>query len=318
MPAAALPPAPATTRVREDQQTSRNTVIKREQPVDPDRTKVHRKQRTTEQIYRGDQHEFQRHDDRRAYDIRRALERIVQHDEDDQAQHQRRLHHRRDFQHLAPEGTQRVAFQRCRRNRHDGYDHQDAQQYAEIAEVRQRARIGIMIYTARHTLIILAGVMASNKKGRRRSDAKLWSGRFTEPVTDLVKRFTASVTFDQRLAEFDIRGSLAHARMLQAAGILSRRDLAAIRRGMARLLGEVQDGTFPWSLEREDVHLNIERRLTDLIGDAGRRRTPRVPATTRWQPTCGFTCARPSTGCWASHGTCSKLCWGLPKPTSTQ
>ena len=113
--------------------------------------------------------------------------------------------------------------------------------------------------------------MPSNNKGRRRSDAKLWSGRFTEPVTDLVKRFTASVAFDQRLAEFDIQGSLAHARMLQHAGILTRRDLAAITRGMERLLGEVRGGTFPWSLEREDVHLNIERRLTELIGDAGRR-----------------------------------------------
>jgi argininosuccinate lyase len=79
------------------------------------------------------------------------------------------------------------------------------------------------------------------------------------------------VPFDRRLAEFDIQGSLAHARMLRAAGILSQRDLAAIRSGMARILREVQRGTFPWSLEHEDVHLNIERRLTDLVGDAGRR-----------------------------------------------
>jgi argininosuccinate lyase len=113
--------------------------------------------------------------------------------------------------------------------------------------------------------------MASNKNRRQRNAAQLWSGRFAEPVTDLVKRFTASVPFDRRLAEFDIQGSLAHARMLRAAGILSQRDLAAIRSGMARILREVQRGTFPWSLEHEDVHLNIERRLTDLVGDAGRR-----------------------------------------------
>ncbi|OGA08384.1 MAG: argininosuccinate lyase [Betaproteobacteria bacterium RIFCSPLOWO2_02_64_14] len=113
--------------------------------------------------------------------------------------------------------------------------------------------------------------MASNKKVRRRSGAKLWSGRFSEPPADLVKRFTASVGFDRRLAEFDIQGSLAHARMLHAAGILNRRDLAAIRSGMARILAEVRRGSFPWSLEHEDVHLNIERRLTDIVGEAGRR-----------------------------------------------
>ena len=113
--------------------------------------------------------------------------------------------------------------------------------------------------------------MASNKKGRPRGGAKPWSGRFNEPVTDLVKRYTASVTFDHRLAEFDIQGSLAHARMLRAVGVLGHRDCAAIERGMARILAEVRDGTFPWSLDDEDVHLNIERRLTKLVGDAGRR-----------------------------------------------
>ncbi|HEX6007592.1 MAG TPA: argininosuccinate lyase, partial [Burkholderiales bacterium] len=101
--------------------------------------------------------------------------------------------------------------------------------------------------------------------------SKPWSGRFREPITDLVQRFTASVSFDQRLAEFDIDGSLAHARMLCAAGILSAADLAAITKGMEQLRGEVRAGTFPWSLEYEDVHFNIERRLTDLIGDAGKR-----------------------------------------------
>ncbi len=101
--------------------------------------------------------------------------------------------------------------------------------------------------------------------------AKPWSGRFKEPVSDLVKRFTASVQFDQRLAEFDIDGSLAHARMLQAAGILSKADLAAIDKGMGQIRDEVRSGTFPWSLDYEDVHLNIEHRLTELIGDAGKR-----------------------------------------------
>jgi argininosuccinate lyase len=98
-----------------------------------------------------------------------------------------------------------------------------------------------------------------------------WSGRFKEPVDDEVKRFTASVDFDRRLAKYDIEGSLAHARMLAAAGILPRRDLAAIERGLARVRREIEAGSFAWSLDAEDVHLNIERRLTALVGDAGKR-----------------------------------------------
>ena len=101
--------------------------------------------------------------------------------------------------------------------------------------------------------------------------SKPWSGRFNEPVSDLVKRFTASVGFDQRLAEFDIDGSIAHARMLHAVGIISADDLAAIERGLSEIRGEIRAGAFNWSLDLEDVHLNIERRLTDLVGDAGKR-----------------------------------------------
>src|SRR5437899_7480983 len=100
---------------------------------------------------------------------------------------------------------------------------------------------------------------------------QLWSGRFKEPVDEQVKRFTASVGFDQRLAKQDIRGSLAHARMLAACGILSRRDLTAIERGLARVGREIDRGRFKWSLEAEDVHFNIERRLTALVGEAGKR-----------------------------------------------
>ncbi len=98
-----------------------------------------------------------------------------------------------------------------------------------------------------------------------------WSGRFSEPVAERVKRYTASVTFDRRLADADIDGSLAHARMLAAAGILSAADLADIERGMAAIRAEIAAGTFAWSLDREDVHLNIEHRLTALVGDAGKR-----------------------------------------------
>jgi argininosuccinate lyase len=98
-----------------------------------------------------------------------------------------------------------------------------------------------------------------------------WSARFSEPVDERVKRFTASIAFDRRLAKYDIQGSLAHARMLAAQRVLSRRDLAAITRGLKRIGREIDEGAFRWSLEAEDVHLNIERRLTTLVGDAGKR-----------------------------------------------
>ena len=101
--------------------------------------------------------------------------------------------------------------------------------------------------------------------------AKAWSGRFSEPVSDLVKRYTASIAFDQRMWRQDIRGSLAHARMLARQGILATGDLAAIEQGMAAITGEIESGQFNWNLDDEDVHLNIEKRLTALIGDAGKR-----------------------------------------------
>ena len=98
-----------------------------------------------------------------------------------------------------------------------------------------------------------------------------WSGRFSEPVSDLVKRFTASVGFDRRLAMHDIDGSIAHARMLNAVGVISAQDVADIERGMATIREEIASGKFEWSVDLEDVHLNIEKRLTTLVGDAGKR-----------------------------------------------
>jgi argininosuccinate lyase len=92
-----------------------------------------------------------------------------------------------------------------------------------------------------------------------------WSGRFSEPVSEIVKRYTASFPFDYRLAEFDIQGSLAHAAMLHHVGVLSKDDLDAIRHGMAELLAEIRAGGFSWSLDREDVHLNIEAALTSRL-----------------------------------------------------
>ncbi len=90
-------------------------------------------------------------------------------------------------------------------------------------------------------------------------------------MSELVKRYTASVDFDQRLWRQDIRGSLAHAKMLARQNIITKTDLADIERGMALICREIEAGQFDWSLELEDVHLNIEKRLTSLIGDAGKR-----------------------------------------------
>jgi len=113
--------------------------------------------------------------------------------------------------------------------------------------------------------------VAQAKSGTPPAGDKAWSGRFDEPVDALTQRFTASVGFDQRLALFDIEGSLAHARMLASCEILSADDLAAIEQGLAQVRQEIERGTFEWSLAREDVHMNIEARLTEIAGDAGKR-----------------------------------------------
>jgi argininosuccinate lyase len=109
--------------------------------------------------------------------------------------------------------------------------------------------------------------MAAKPKAKRSTA----SGRFAEPPSRQVARYTASVDFDRRLAAHDVRGSLAHARMLRAVGILAASDLGSIERGLSKISKEIGAGTFPWSPDAEDVHLNIERRLTELVGDAGKR-----------------------------------------------
>ena len=101
--------------------------------------------------------------------------------------------------------------------------------------------------------------------------AQAWSALFSEPMSDLVKRYTSSVSFDKRLWQVDIRGSLAHAEMLCQQGIIGPTDLDAIEHGMASITQEIESGQFDWKLELEDVHLNIEARLTQLVGDAGKR-----------------------------------------------
>ena len=100
---------------------------------------------------------------------------------------------------------------------------------------------------------------------------KLWGGRFEHGTDDSVEQFTASEHFDRRLARFDIAGSVAHAHMLSAQGILSEKETEAIVEGLTTIGKEIDEQQFPWSASLEDVHMNIESRLTELIGDAGKK-----------------------------------------------
>src|SRR5213595_3101819 len=110
--------------------------------------------------------------------------------------------------------------------------------------------------------------MSSNQLDKK---SEAWSALFSEPMSELVKRYTASVDFDKRLWAADIEGSLAHAEMLATQAIIGAQDLADIRSGMGTIREEIESGRFEWKLELEDVHLNIEARLTQLVGDAGKR-----------------------------------------------
>jgi argininosuccinate lyase len=103
------------------------------------------------------------------------------------------------------------------------------------------------------------------------NDARHWSGRFAEPMADRLRDYNASIGNDHRLALHDVRGSLAHSRMLVRQGILSAEDGQRIERGLQAIRAEIEQGAFAWSVEHEDVHFNIERRLTQDIGEAGKR-----------------------------------------------
>jgi argininosuccinate lyase len=110
--------------------------------------------------------------------------------------------------------------------------------------------------------------MSTNQLDKK---SQAWSALFSEPMSDLVKRYTSSVFFDKRLWQADIAGSLAHAEMLAAQGIIGAEDHDAIVRGMTQITADIESGNFEWKLDLEDVHLNIEARLTQLVGDAGKR-----------------------------------------------
>ncbi len=99
----------------------------------------------------------------------------------------------------------------------------------------------------------------------------LWSGRFEEGVGEFAQRFGASLETDKVMAEQDIRGSLAHARMLAEEGIISVEDLDDIERGLNEILGEIREGTFAWDINDEDVHMAVEGSLIRRVGTAGAR-----------------------------------------------
>jgi argininosuccinate lyase len=103
------------------------------------------------------------------------------------------------------------------------------------------------------------------------SKDKLWGGRFTQPTDKFVEEFTASINFDKRLYHQDIRGSIAHATMLGKQGIIPMEDVEAIVTGLKAILESIEEGTFNFSVSLEDIHMNIEARLSERIGDAGKR-----------------------------------------------
>ena len=103
------------------------------------------------------------------------------------------------------------------------------------------------------------------------SENKPWGGRFTEPTDAFVEAFTASVNFDQRLARHDIEGSKAHATMLAAIGVLTEQERDQITAGLDEIATEIERGQFDWSVQLEDVHMNIEARLTQRIGEVGKK-----------------------------------------------
>ncbi|MBI5040636.1 MAG: argininosuccinate lyase [Gammaproteobacteria bacterium] len=113
--------------------------------------------------------------------------------------------------------------------------------------------------------------MSSDKTGDTPTGSTLWGGRFSESTDAFVQAFTASVTFDKRLYAYDIAGSIAHARMLAKVGVLTTDECNAIVAGLTDIRAEIERGEFNWSVALEDVHMNIEARLTERIGVAGKK-----------------------------------------------
>ena len=112
-----------------------------------------------------------------------------------------------------------------------------------------------------------------NSPNAARSHAadKLWGGRFTESTDAFVEAFTASINFDQRLYKHDIAGSKAHSQMLNKVGILTDEEMRDIHQGLSEIQADIEAGNLEWSIQLEDIHMNIEARLTDKIGITGKK-----------------------------------------------
>jgi argininosuccinate lyase len=113
--------------------------------------------------------------------------------------------------------------------------------------------------------------MTDHKPDKQDQHKKLWGGRFTEPTHELVEAFTESVSFDSRLYRQDIQGSIAHSKMLANIGVLNDREASDIETGLLKIQEQIESGEFIWSKKLEDVHMNIEARLSEAIGDAGKK-----------------------------------------------
>ena len=113
--------------------------------------------------------------------------------------------------------------------------------------------------------------MTDHKTNTQDQDKKLWGGRFTEPTHELVEAFTESISFDSRLYRQDIQGSIAHSKMLAKIGVLNDREALDIETGLLKIQRQIETGEFLWSKKLEDVHMNIEARLSEAIGEAGKK-----------------------------------------------
>ena len=117
---------------------------------------------------------------------------------------------------------------------------------------------------------------------------KPWGGRFTEPTDAFVERFTASIDFDKRLYFHDIAGSIAHATMLAKVGVLTDEERDQIIQGLEEIRSDIEQGRIEWSVKLEDVHMNVEARLTDRIGITGKNCTQAAPEMIRLPRTFAF------------------------------
>jgi len=126
---------------------------------------------------------------------------------------------------------------------------------------------------------------------------KPWGGRFSAPTHALLESFSASVDVDRRLYRHDIRGSIAHARMLSTIGVLTADEFAAIETGLNAIQTAIKRGEFEWDAALEDVHMNIEARLTEAIGEAGKKLHTGRSRNDQVATTCACMCAPKSTRC---------------------